>query len=284
MIYCMICSVARFAISHSALATIQKKDFMTKKLLTVIILLCLSACSTNKPSLQAQNTYFIQAPFNIEIITTIQEKVSAQIDTIIMQETGLEPDKEAPFFFFKKRAAITVYYVNDLVVDAEPLLLTSLKALQDLPAPHNTNISTKVDFFGEPKADRMALLDLTLVIDDPKSELLQLHEVAKKTLHAANEQYKKNQKSDMYAISKSEQHAYLPHLSIGHLRPNHIKEHIKDSSKADKAIEQIKHRIIKTVSQTLMELPVEKRKIVIDKLSVYDLQKRMYIKDFALKA
>jgi hypothetical protein len=203
------------------------------------------------------------------------------IDKIIEEETHIKQDKNVPLFFFKKRAAITTYYVNDMYVNAEPVLFNALNSI-GIPAPRNVTLSSKVDFFGEPKDDLMALLDLVVKIDDPNNGLLYLNQETKKIVHTANEQYKHVHHIDMYDINKSEKHSYLPHLSLGHLRVNYITHLVNDASNADKVVERIKQRILQAAMQILSESPLEIRKISFDKLSVYDQQKRMYIKEYNL--
>jgi hypothetical protein len=258
---------------------------MNGKFYVIIALLSsLSGCFFNNSEDKTKHTYFIQAPFDERIVSQIQENMSSTINNIIEEEAQVKLDKDVPLFFFKKRAAITVYYVNDMYVNAEPILFSSLEAMENIPAPQNVSISSKVDFFGEPKEDLMALIDLVVQIDDPDGGLFLFNNEAKELVHAANELYKSIHHIDMYDIARSERHSYLPHLSLGHLRLNYIKHLINDVSKAEKVIERIKQRIIETASQVLSELPLENRKIFFDTLSIYDLQKRIYIKNYVLKS
>lgn len=255
---------------------------MTSKLYIVIcILIFIPGCldiSQDKP----KHTYFIQAPFNMTIISKIQEQITSKIDEIIEEDADVKRDKETPFFFFKKRAAITVYYVNDMYIDGEPFLLSSLKAMEQIPAPKNVSISPKVNFFGAPKEELLALTDLVVEINDPEKGLSLLNEETKQPVHNANEQYKSKYNTDMYDIAKSERFSYLPHLSLGHLRANYIKHQMSDKSKAEETIERIKQRILEVLSQALSELPPEDKKISLERLSIYDLQKRTYISEHAL--
>lgn len=250
----------------------------------VCLLFCLTGCLFNDSDANTKHTYFIQAPFDEKIISQIQESINSTINNIIKEEAQVKSDKDIPLFFFKKRAAITVYYVNDMYVNAEPILFSSLEPIEKLPTPQNANISSKLDFFGEPKEDLMALIDLVVQIDDPNEGLFLLNKEAKELVHDADGQYRSIHHVGMYDIAKSERHSYLPHLTLGHLRSNYIKHLINDVSKAEKIIERIKQRIIETASQTLSELPLESKKIFIDGLSIYDLQKRVYIKNYSLKS
>jgi hypothetical protein len=59
---------------------------------------------------------------------------------------------------------------------------------------------------------------------------------------------------------------------------------INDAAKAEKIVERIKEQIIQEVSQVLSELPLDSRKILFDKISIYDLHNRTYIKEYTLKS
>ena len=228
-------------------------------IISICLLFCLSGCVNNNSENNAQtkHTYFIQAPFDVAITSQIQENISPMINKIIEEEAQVKSEKDLPLFFFKKRAAITVYYVNDMYVNAESILFSSLESLKNLSASQNVSIGSKVNFFGEPKKDLMALIDLVVEINDPAQELSHLNKEAKELVHTANEEYKSKYNVDMYDIAKSERHSFLPHLSLGHLRSNYIKNLINDESRADKVVEHIKQRIIETVSQVLSELPLK---------------------------
>lgn len=246
------------------------------------LLLCLSGCC-NAPSNIEKHTYFLQAPFNVANIAELQEKISPAINNIIEEEAELKSEKDLPLFFFKKHAAITLYYINDMFANAEPILFESLESLTSFSRPHNITISSKVGFFGEQKEDRMALLDLAVEVNDPKKELSLLNKAAKIMVHATDEKYKNNYNIAMYDRAKSEQYSFFPHLSIGHLRANYIKHLINDASKAEQIIERIKQRIIEEVAKILTEISLENKKITFDTLGIYDLKKRVYVKEYSFR-
>ena len=95
---------------------------------------------------KAFHTYFIQAPLPMVIIRNLQETMSPIINRIIQEESGIKPDPSVPVFFFKKRAAITIYYINDMYVDGEPFVLSAFDTMQNLPAPEMVEISPSADF------------------------------------------------------------------------------------------------------------------------------------------
>jgi hypothetical protein len=253
-----------------------------KNVYSIVLLLTLfvlPACFESKPA--PMRTCIIQLPFDSSIIGNLQKKVEPIITNIIIEEAGVAWDEKIPFFFFKKRAAITVYYVNDMRNDGESLLFSAVEIMQKIPAPQGVTITSKVDFFGEPKQDQLAILDLVVVIDDPNDGLSRLNAEVKKAIHAANEQYTTTHNHSLYDRAKSERFPYLPHLSLGHLRENYIRHVMNGASKADAdtIIARIKQRIIVVVSQALADMSVEERSILFDKLSIYDAQKRTYINE-----
>lgn len=250
--------------------------------LFILMLLCLSACfCTNK--LSPTNNFIIQAPFDVALITKLQKKVGSVIADIIKEEAHVEWDDNIPFFFFKKRAAITVYYVNDIVDNGEAYMLSVVEDMKNASTPHNVSVTTKVDFFGEPKPDKLALIDLVVVMDDSNKGLSVLNDEMKNAMHKANSKYKAEHHGKLYDASKSERFPYLPHLSIGHLRANHIKDVMQDKAESDKVIERIKERIMNVVSQALAEMTVADKNASFDRLSVYDTKKRVYIKEVILQ-
>jgi hypothetical protein len=263
---------------------LEKEAPMTLKRSTLLsIFLLLPACFANKTQ-NAMHTFIIQAPFDPSVITKLQEKVGPVISNIITKEAGVEWDEKTPFFFFKKRAAITIYYVNDIYDDGESFLYSAVDSMHNIPAPQDVTITTKTDFFGEPKKEQLALLDLVVMIDDPNNGLAQLNVEMKQAMHMADEQYATHHNHPLYDRSKSERFPYLPHLSLGHLRANHLKHVMNDESeKTDKIIERIKQRIIEVVSHALAEMSVEERKIAFDTLNIYDVKKRVYIKEVSIK-
>jgi len=223
------------------------------------------------------HTYFIQAPLNLEIISKIQQDLEPVIDKILQEELGVEKNEQYPTFFFKRRQAITIYYVNDMYDNGKDLLFSALEKVAQQPDPQNVTMGLKLQFFGDIKK---GMIDLVITIADPDKELSGLNDQMKKAMHQANEQYQQMHQVNLYDITKSEQYPYLPHLSLGHLRTSSIKKLIKDEAKVNNIIERLKQRIIKAIAEALENLLThENRKISIDKIGIYDLQKSVYIKE-----
>ena len=257
---------------------------MKFKLLVVAMLFLFPACLIESVANGDQkHTYFIQVPLDMESITNMQKILEPIINDIIAKELGdIELDKNIPIFFFKKRQAITVYYANDMYENGVGALLSILDSLRFKVDLHNIVINPKIDFFGDLKDDRMAMIDLVAHIDDPNKALSILNEEVKKIAYEANKEYKLAHQTDLYDIQKSERYSFLAHISLGHLRVNYIKYLIKDDLKADEVIARIKQSILSEVSRALLGLSVEDRTLYFNKLSIYDLSKRIYIKEYML--
>ncbi len=249
----------------------------------------LPSCCFKSIEKGAKHTFFIQVPLSLPAITEMQDALTPVINEILQEELGKKQDKNFPIFFFKKRQAIAIYYINDLYDSGEPLkgilylfLFPVLYTLQYAPAPEDVTISANLDFFGQAKPGLFSTIELVVLIDDPSGELAFLNKEMKKAAHHANGEYKRAYHTDLYDVTKSEKFPYLPHLSLGHLRLNYIRYLINDPSKETKVIERIKQRIKKEVENALTQIPLDDRKATIDKLAVYDLQKKKYIEDVKL--
>lgn len=264
---------------------------MNSKLYAIIgTLLLLPACFFNNKQRGAKHTFFIQANLDHAVFKSLQDTIRPLVNNIIQQELGIEQDKNFPIFFFKKRSAITIYNVIDLYDNNESLrgllylfLESALDSLQKPLAPQNATLSSKVDFFGEEKKGLFGVTNLVALINDPNKELSLLNKKMKKAIHHANKDYKRAYHINLYDIAKSEKYTYLPHISLGHLRTNYIKHLVKDASKADKVLERIKQRIMKAVSNAISNLASNDRKLSFDKLAIYSVKKREYIKERALE-
>jgi len=251
--------------------------FISTGIMLVCGALIFSTLFFKKTKNRVKHNLFVQLPLNIEAIKKLQRNLDPVIDKIIQEELGVKQDKNLPIFFFKKRQAITVYYINDAYDNGENFLFTQLDVLRIKSVPKNVTIKSEVAFFGGTEAQ---LIDLVGFIDDLSGELLALNKEIKPSVYRVNEEYKKLYHFNFYDIAKSEQFSFKPHISLGHLRLNSIKSLFKDPLIANSIIERIKQRIMNIVSQALLQLTVDERKILFDKLCIYDQQKREYIKEY----
>ncbi len=231
----------------------------------------------------AKGTFFIQVPLDIPILLKMQKELTPQINEVIKAElAGIELDKDVPIFFFKKRQAVTTYYVNDMCEDGQSYLFSAFDTIVGERNFKSLALIPKLDFFGEPKVDRMALVDLVAHIEDVDGMLEALNKEAKDAVAQANQEYLNKYHADFYDRAKSEKYPFAPHITLGHLRVNYIKYVMQDDAKAEVITERIKQSILKIVLDALLEVPAADRAILFDKICIYDLQKRAYIREHSL--
>lgn len=244
----------------------------------------LSSCSADLPKIVEQQSLIVQVPLENKVISTLQENLKPQIENIVREElVGHTLDKNYPLFFFKRRQAITIYYLNDFNVNGRDMLFSGIDTLMKHAAPKDVTLTSDLAFFGEDAGGPHALVDLVMMIDDSKKELFVFNQEMKILAHKLNEDYKKIHERNMYDIAKSERFPYKPHLSLGHLRANYIKTLISDQTVAQQTIERIKKRIMQSVEQELKTLfATERRSVDIKSANIYDLKTRDYVKNIRL--
>lgn len=224
----------------------------------------------------AKDTFLIQIPLDMTVIKEMQDSMTEVVNGILTEEVGVHEAENWALFFFKKRQAITVYYVNDISENGKKFLDSAFASLPTIIPYQNVRLTSKLDFFGE---DTEGIIHLVGLVDDANGELSFLNTSMKNAMHNVNTEYQKKYHTDLYDISKSEQYPFLPHISLGHLRVNLIKK-IQDGSNASEVVDRIKKRIIEAVSLKLLELLTrENSKVSFTTLSIYDLLKRAYIEE-----
>ena len=86
---------------------------MNYKLYAITTLLLFIPSCMFRDKKDTKHTYFIQAPLDLEVIKKMQITMGPVIDAILQEELGVAKNEQYPTFFFKRRQAITIYYVND---------------------------------------------------------------------------------------------------------------------------------------------------------------------------
>ena len=141
--------------------------------------------------------------------------------------------------------------------------------------PQSVSITPDAQFFGDHQDE------LVVLINDPAKELLRYNNTIASASHAAHDAYKKQHNSDLYAIAKSERYPYLPHMGLGRLRIQAIKNLLKNDVDAPAIIERIKKRIEKEVSALLAQIVNDKNNTLYFKtISIAALPERAYIESF----
>ncbi len=96
--------------------------------------------------------------------------------------------------------------------------------------------------------------------------------------HQLNDTYKNQHDQDLYNIAKSERYPFTPHMGLGRIRLQSIKNNIKDASQIHDILERIKTEIKKVASKVLEKLlSLEGSQLTFKKFGVLDLQKQTYI-------
>lgn len=258
---------------------------MNKKLYSILcILFFLPGCfsTSDKPSVSITRTYFIQALFDSEVLTSIKKEITPLINQIIKEELELDQENSFEFFLPKTRQpqALTLYYVDDMQENGLPLMLSVLDGMH-LPTPHSVSISQKIDdakFYGDQQDE------LVILMDDHSGELSHLNLTLKATLQNANNVYKHSNTRNLYNVAKSERFPFVPHIGLGRIRSNSIKQNIKDASLIQKTFDRIKERILDEIKPIIQAaLTAENKKITFNGFCVFDLEKKECIKEYKFK-
>ncbi len=250
--------------------------------LNLVLLICsflfLPGC-INTPSEQINQktrTLLVQAIPDSPIITAAIGKLTPKINIIIKKELGLDQKYDFAFFLPKKNQKITLYCVNTINQKGEPAFLSALdKMVLMNMKPEHVIATSNTQFFGNRQDE------LVIMIDDPERELSELNQQIKAMAHQLNDAYHKQHGHNLYNIEKSERFPFTPHMGLGRIRLQSIKNNIKNASQTNDILERIKTEIKKVASKVLEKLlSQESSQLSFNKFSVLDLQKRTYIKEW----
>lgn len=240
------------------------------------ILLLLPACYSTKieDSAMTQQTFFIQAISDTPIVNTIKKTVTSIADEIIKEELQLDKNYAFTFFLPKEMQRITLYYMYDVYENGKATLFTAFDQIK-WREPHNVLVAPEVNFFGDQQDE------LVVMINDCSKELLHLNQEIKKIAHEANTEYKRAYNDDLFDKVHSEKFPFLPHMGLGRIRLHSIKQHIKDESQMSTIVDRIRQRIISITLKIVHELMADQNiKLSFNTISVFDFQKRAYIKEY----
>lgn len=222
-----------------------------KKMLLLSALLCLSACFLNNSEKEvSKSSVFIQLILESKALHSAVESMKPLINAAIKEELGLDKEFDFEFFLTKPRYTLTLYYLNDMYENGQKGLFEALdEQAEDLKNfPQKVAFSDNLNFFG-PTQD-----ELVVVMDDSEGELKSLHGMIKKLVYEVDETYKASHKHNLFDLTKSERHAFLSHVTLGRIRYNSVKQHVKDSEQVDKVFARIKERTKKIVLSALEKL------------------------------
>jgi len=249
---------------------------MRNKILLIATLLTLS-CATylffNKTHIKASQRIFIQAIPNSSVLKNIIESLSKKINTIIKEELNLDSNNELEFFSPKKAQRLTLYSINDVQPNTNDIIITTLDRINiHTFVAHNISLKPEVAFFGGPFGDND---ELVILIADPDKELSSFNQSIKTAMHQADNEYNHMHHKNLYDIAKSERHSYVPHIGLGRVRSNSIKNQLKDQSQFSAVFERIQSRIKDAALECIKnQLNLYNNKIVYDKIVIFDPAKQ----------
>ena len=145
---------------------------------------------------------------------------------------------------------------------------------------HDTTIKHEVEFFSGPFGDAD---ELVVMINDPNQELTRFNQSIKKAMHQANDDYQQTHHKNLYDITKSEQYSYVPHIGLGRIRANSIKNQLKDQSQFPVIFERIQSRTKKiTLEYIKTQLNSKNEKLVFDKIVIFNPTQQSFIKEYTI--
>jgi len=249
--------------------------------LIIIIAGFIGACQSKQQNDSIKQTLLVQALPDSLVLKSVIDAMPEVMNTIIKEELGLEKNYNFDFFLPKKLLRLTLYYINDMNEDGENIVFSTLDAIEKNSQKYTAQqiaFGSQVDFFGDDKDE------LVIVINDPDKELSRINHAIKENLHQANKEYRRTQNHDLYDITTSERNPYLPHIGLGRIRYQSIRQHIKDASQVEDTLNRIRSRIKEASLRMLKERSALKdQKLPFNKIGILNLHKQTYIKEYALK-
>lgn len=246
--------------------------------LPLLLLLFLPACLVNNSDLTSQekSTLLIQEISNSPVVTSITKHITPVINGIIKKELGLDQEYDFAFFLPKKLQRITLYYLTDIYKKNQEALLSQLEKIKLIHIkPKNVSISSKVEFFGDQQDE------LVIMINDPEDELYKFNQAIRKIANQANYEHSQRYGKTFYDVAKSERYLFIPHMGLGRIRSQSIKNFIKDASQIpiifERIKQKVKHMTLKTINESLT---LSNNKLSFYKIGILDLKKQTYIKEW----
>jgi hypothetical protein len=242
-------------------------------------LLFLSGCSGDLSSNQEKTentTYLVQAISQAPAITDAIKGLTPLINNVIKQELQLDEEYDFAFFIPKKLQRVSLYYLNDVNQKNINMIVGQLDKLGILRDISLEALATSTPrFFGDQQDE------LVIMIDDITGNLAALNQKIKQSMHKLNEVYYMQHGQDFYNISRSERFSFMPHMGLGRIRSQSIKNHIKDSSQIKDTFERIKSRILLLTREKLESLfNMKSLPIFFEKMGLLDLKKQSYVKEW----
>lgn len=245
----------------------------------LITLVFLQGCTRDSINVETPNTtLLIQAISNNLDINEMIKTLSSRINKIIKEELQLDQNYDFDFFLPKKLQRVTLYYLHDANQKNIKLIISELDNINGTMKIFESNISSTVNFFGDQQDE------LVVIIDDINETLYNLNYKIKKSMHTFNTEHFKQHNKNLFNIAQSERFEYLPHMGLGRIRSQSIKNHIKDSLQTNAFFEKIKKRILLITKEMVEDLfKGTSSKVAFEKIGLLDSKKQSYLKEWMLQ-
>lgn len=198
-------------------------------------------------------------------INQLKKEIAPLVNDIISREIGLASSAGINFFIPKKNQRLTLYYLDQVVPDAEPIILAQMSRLVERQKRElglsDIFLKPELHLFGD-DADQ-----LVLMVIDQKNSLSLLNEQIKQVMHEADADYKEKNREDLYAIARSERYPYMPHITLGSIDWQEIKNHLKDKKSFAAVWQAIQRKILEGLAPFIQKF-FEDKKIKIDFVDV----------------
>jgi len=241
-----------------------------------LFVVTLPACFFKGAGDEEKCRLFVQLIADSPMLDALRDSATAVSNKIIKEELGLPEDYDYPFFVPKEINRLTLYYLYDFPNSSHERLFSALTPLSHAAVPWDAVITSEVHFFGEQD-------ELVVMIDDPRGELVDLHEQAKAIAHQLNDEYRQTHQHALYNISESEQFAYKLHIGLGRIRLQSIKNHTENVA----VLERIRERILEAMTKEVVALMTKMgKRLAFERMTIFQLnpkaRMRGYIKDYPL--
>ncbi|KKP28268.1 MAG: hypothetical protein UR12_C0021G0009 [candidate division TM6 bacterium GW2011_GWF2_30_66] len=256
---------------------------VNKKFLLLGCVTLLSGCIFNSRSHgKEKETLLIQVISNSKSVESIISESGKIINDIIKKELSLDQNDDFNFFLPKELQRITIYYLNEFNKSEEPVLFSSLDDISLIAMlPKHIFATADLQFFGDQQDE------LVFIVDDRNKELKNINLKIQKELNKLNDQYIKKEKTPLYSVQKSEKFPFLPHMGLGRIRLQSIKDRIKyiaDETSTKNIIDRIKKEIKEQISELVKKNLSKESELVVNKISILRLnpssKKHEYIKEW----
>lgn len=118
---------------------------------------------------------------------------------------------------------ISLCYFNDIQEKNKSLLISHLDNLKlTEQMPQSVSLASESAFFGDHQDE------LVVFINDQEKELATLNQTIKSSARKLSQEFEHKHKTSLYNIPKSERCEFKPHIGLGRIRLQSIKNHTKD--------------------------------------------------------